>query len=203
MRSNMSVVNSTEKLPSIHTQRRIAIRNKLFMEHITDLMSTGEVANILDGIIEITHVQITADFKYVNVFWIQSSNVKPVSAEALQKCAWAIRHKLSQLRIIGIVPPIQFVKNKQFLIQQEVENKLARIKLEQDSFEPLSHSEQMESAASDTVERVLCKESFVNRDFILTRPPTELPPMRHDVLGLDRHKMMSQVKFCLYLFRLL
>lgn len=170
------------------------------MEHITDMMSMGEVADIISGGIEITHVQITPDFKYVNVFWIHSDDATSVSDEALQKCVRIIRHELSQLRVIGMVPVIQFVKNKQFLLQKETEKRLAMIEFEKDS-EPLLYSEQMQLAAShiNDVNQALSEESFINHDFMTDGPCIELPAMRHDVLGLDHHKIMSQVIFILHL----
>lgn len=186
----MNVCGPINRSPSTHTVRRMTIRNKLFMEHITDQISAGEASSIINGAIEITHVEITPDFKHVNVFWSPTCDT-PISQEALQKCAWIIRHELSQLRIIGVVPPIQFVENKQQSIQNEVEKRLATIESDLEDFEILSYSEQIELAASH-IDQTLCKEQIVD-NHQSDGPHIKLPAMRHNVLGLDHHKIMSRV----------
>ncbi|XP_012540384.1 uncharacterized protein LOC105838967 [Monomorium pharaonis] len=187
---NIASVNPTDKSPSMHTKRRMMIRDKLFMEHITDMVSMGEVSDIIKGGIEITHVKITPDFKCVNVFYIPS-NDSSVDQEALQKCAGIIRHELSQLRVIGIVPPIQFVQNRQYFIQKEVDRRLAMLKFEEDS-EILS--EQLNISEPDNVDQTLHEESNNTvHDCETDRIYIQLPVMRHDVLGLDHHKIMSRI----------
>lgn len=193
--------DAVPRSPSTHTIRRMTIRNKLFMEHITDQISMGKASSIINGAIEITHVEITPDFKYVNVFWNHVSDI-PISQEALQKCAWIIRHELSQLRVIGVVPPIQFVENKQHLIQEEVEKKLAIIESNSQDFKILSYAEQIELAAS-YIDQASREKPIVNNESKPDNsepdePYIELPEMRHDVLGLDHNKVMTQVIFLFY-----
>jgi len=166
------------------------------MQHITDMMSMGEVSDIIKEDIEITHVKITPDFKYVNVFYI--SNNASLDQEALQKCARIIRHELSQLRVIGIVPPIQFVQNKQCLREKEVERRLAMINFEEDS-EILSEQMQLLNI-SDASNVDQHKESIANHDFKADEFYIQLPTMRHDVLGLDHHKIMSRVIYLVILY---
>ncbi|KYN00056.1 Putative ribosome-binding factor A, mitochondrial [Cyphomyrmex costatus] len=186
-------INLTDKIsPSIHVQRRMIIRDKLFMQHITDMMSMGQVFDIIKENIEITHVKITRDFKYVNVFYIPSSN-SSVNQEALQNCARIIRHELSQLRIIGIVPPIQFVEDKHYIREKEVEKRLAMINFEETN-EILS--EQMESDIFDvnSVDQISYKKKpVVNDDSKTDEFYIQLPIMRHDVLGLNHHLIMSRI----------
>ncbi|XP_025161969.1 uncharacterized protein LOC105184523 isoform X2 [Harpegnathos saltator] len=177
--------------PSTHTVRRMTIRNRLFMKHITDQISMGEASSIINGAIEVTNVEITADFKKVNVFWNQISDVL-ISPEILQKCALIIRHELSQLRVIGVVPPIYFVRDKQHLIQQEVEKKLAMIESDLHDFEVLSYSEQIELAALH-ISQDVHKEPTMDNDSESDGSYLELPVMRQDVLGLDHHKIMTRI----------
>lgn len=190
-------INLTDKSPSVHTKRRMIIRDKLFMEHITDMMSMGEVSDIIKGGIEITHVQITPDFKYVNVFYISNNDDASPKQEELQKCAGIIRHELSQLHVIGVVPPIQFVQNRQYFIGKEVERRLAMINFEEDS-EILP--EQMQLNTSE-LSSVLHQESTAKHDSETDRFYIQLPVMRHDVLGLDHHKIMSRVIYLMFLLR--
>lgn len=164
------------------------------MQHITDMISMGEVSNVIKENIEITHVKITPDFKYVNVFYIPSNDNASFDQETLKKCAGILRHKLSQLRIIGIVPPIQFVPNKQYFIQMEVERRLATINFEED----ILSSEQMQFDISD-VNQTSHKESIANQENEADKFDIQLPMMRHDVLRLDHHKIMSQVIHLIFL----
>ncbi|XP_012228551.1 putative ribosome-binding factor A, mitochondrial [Linepithema humile] len=195
---NLSVVNTSpvKKSLSMHTMRRMAIRDKLFMEHITDQISMGEVSDIINRGIEITHVKITADFKCVNVFWTYSDNNASslVTEEELQRCAKIIRHELSQLRVIGVVPPIQFVQNKQSFIEKEVEEKLAIIACEKDIDESSLYPDEIQSAVShvNAINQTLQEEPVSNNDSKI-EPHLQLPVMRHDVLGLDHHRIMSRI----------
>jgi len=188
-------INPVDKSPSMYTKRRMIIRDKLFMQHITDMMSMGEVSDIIKEDIEITHVKITPDFKYVNVFYI--SNNASLDQEALQKCARIIRHELSQLRVIGIVPPIQFVQNKQCLREKEVERRLAMINFEEDS-EILTEPMQLDISDTSSVEQH--KEPVANHDSKADEFYIQLPTMRHDVLGLDHHEIMSRVIYLVILY---
>ncbi|KYN34317.1 Putative ribosome-binding factor A, mitochondrial [Trachymyrmex septentrionalis] len=175
-------INLTNTSPSMHTKRRMIIRDKLFMQHITDMMSMGQVSDIIKESIEITHVKITQDFKCVNVFYISSSDT-PIDHESLQKCAGIIRHELSQLRVIGMVPPIYFVENKLYFREKEVEKRLAMITFEEDS----------ETSDVSSVDQILHKKPIVNDNSKMDEFYIQLPIMRHDVLGLDHHKIMSQI----------
>ncbi|XP_012056395.1 PREDICTED: uncharacterized protein LOC105619489 [Atta cephalotes] len=186
-------INSTNTSSSMHTRRRMIIRDKLFMQHITDMISMGQESDIIKESIEITHVKITQDFKRINVFYIPSNNNNaPVDQEALQKYAGIIRHELSQLRIIGVVPPIYFVENKLYCREKEIEKRLAMITFEEDS-EILS--KQMESDMPDVsgVDQILHKKSVVNDNSKRDEFYIQLPTMKHDVLGLDHHKIMSRI----------
>lgn len=181
--------------------RRMVVRDKLFMKHITDLMSMGEVSDIINGDIEITHVKITSDYKYVNVFWIHSNDDVSsfVSEEALQKCAKIIRHELSQLRVIGIVPPIQFVEDKRFSIEKEVKRRLTTINFEDKSV-PYSEQMQLDALHTDIADQALHIKLDTNHDSEIDESYIELPMMRHDVLGLDHYKIMSKVIYLMLSF---
>lgn len=167
---------------SVHTQRRMNVLNKVFMEHITDMISTGEVEpEILNRNIEISHVKITPNFKLINVYWIDN-NEKLDTEELLQKCAFQLRHKLSQLRVVGIVPPIQFVKCKN--IVKKIEEKLKIIQLEENY---------IQSPYPDAIHHTITASDDVHNNeedkFSII-----IPIMKHDVFGLDHFRIMSKIK---------
>lgn len=184
-------IEQSNKTASVQTMRRMIVRDKLFMKHITDLMSMGEVSDIINGGIEITCVKITSDYKCVNVYWINSTNdvSSLISKEALQKCAKIVRHELSQLRIIGIVPPIQFVEDKRFATEKEVERRLATINFKDEKSEEI----QLDASHTDIADQTLYMKSDTNQDSEMDESYIKLPIMRHDVLGLDHYKIMSRV----------
>lgn len=181
---------STSKL-SIHTVRRMIVLNKVFMKYITDLMSTGEIVpEILNKNIEISHVKVTADFKFINVYWIDNNTENTDIVELLQKCAFQLRHELSQLRVIGVVPPIKFVKCKGISILREVEQKLKIMDFGEDHVSsPYPDAIQQIITASETSDVNQNVENVENNNFSIT-----LPVMRHDVFGLDHFRIMSQIK---------
>ncbi|KAG7207863.1 hypothetical protein KM043_009462 [Ampulex compressa] len=178
----------------------MAMLNKLFMEHITDFIAAGEVAQYLPGgDIEISHVKITADYNTVNVFWVDS-NIHDITQrsktdEMLQQCAKYLRYELSQLRLMGTVPPIQFVRNKFINIALQVEERLKVADFGED-YIPSSYpweekkvvmyndlkAENINDTKTDSTENIddLCYMT--------------LPIMRNDVLGLDHHRIMSKIK---------
>ncbi|XP_076618936.1 uncharacterized protein LOC143340635 [Colletes latitarsis] len=182
--------------PSIHTIRRMNVLNKIFMRHISDLMSTGEMNPALaDKSIEITDLKITADFKLVNVFWVDNSTDTSDTEEMLRSCAFQLRHELSQLRIIGNVPPIQFVKCKHYSKLLEVEKRLAIADYGEDY---------IPNVYPFAVKHIVTSKTFANKDnsemsstnldstndtFYIT-----LPVMKHDVFGLDHSRIMSKIK---------
>jgi ribosome-binding factor A len=92
--------------------RRVSVLNKLFMKHITDLLSTGEYSSEFSGYgIEINRVQISPDYMALNVFWVaRNAQNDEIVEKLLKKNAGFLRHELSSLRVMGVVPIIQFVK---------------------------------------------------------------------------------------------
>lgn len=191
------MVNPVNKALSVHVVRRMTIRDKVFMEHITDQIAMGEVSDIMSGNIEITHVKITADFKYVNVFWTQSdSSPTTVTKEELKQCARIIRQLLSNLRVIGEVPPIQFVEDKTVAMTKEVNRQLAALDESLKSWSPWSEQD-MEAWYMGTSNQTCKSDDAKERieESGTEEPNVELPVMRHDVLGLDRNKIMSRVNY--------
>lgn len=159
------------------------------MQHITDMMSTGDVTpELLDKNIEISKVEVTADFKFINVHWIDSNNIVSDIEETLKKCASQLRHRLTELRVIGYIPPIQFVKCRHINILKEIERRLAIADYGEDYVPSIyQHSENhtiryknSTYGSNDTSED--------GDTFEIT-----LPVMKHDVFGLDHARIMSKV----------
>lgn len=103
--------------------RRIKALNKLYMRYISDIMATGSISDKLIGKgIVLSRVEITSDFKIVKVYWIARKNECDEKSQILlNKTAGFIKHELSNLRIMGVIPHIIFVKDLTFSKIKEVE----------------------------------------------------------------------------------
>ncbi|KOC60868.1 Putative ribosome-binding factor A, mitochondrial, partial [Habropoda laboriosa] len=192
---NPSSNEAPKKQLSVHTTRRMNVLNKVFMEHITDMMSTGEIdPEILNRNIEISHVKVTPDFKTINIYWINNSPEKSGTDELLKECTFKLRHVLSQLRVIGNVPPIQFVKCKGIGALKEVEQKLKTLDLGED-YVPSPYPNVLHhtvcASRIDHTEEVQNERSLNDSKDIFT---VTLPIMRHDVFGIDHYRIMTKIK---------
>lgn len=161
--------------PASSSLRRVNVLNKLFMRHITDYMAT-------DGLftghgLEISRVQITTDFRLVNVYWSARGDVNSKELESLlANSAGLLRHNLSQLRLMGEVPVIKFVKDKLFANSAAVES-LLKVADFGDDFVPTSPAQRIRNDLSRDINQ-----------------PNVLPEMTHDVLGLNHSRIMNCIK---------
>ncbi|XP_043476075.1 uncharacterized protein LOC122507437 [Leptopilina heterotoma] len=206
------VSNASTRLPSLkgeidipkHRTRRTEVLNKLFMKHITDLMATGEVAPELVGRgIDVSQVNITTDLQYVNVYW--HSRFDPSFNEATEKILHSseglLQHKLSQLRVISIVPPIRFIKDRRLFFLNEIDRRLSEINFDED-FEPTDTvSRKCESVIftelSPEAKSEIAQFNVANENEEIDDCSVDLPEMRHDVLGLNCSSIMNKIKISL------
>ncbi|XP_069675681.1 putative ribosome-binding factor A, mitochondrial isoform X2 [Periplaneta americana] len=184
-------ISNNPALPSSNISRiqrnykRTAILNKLFMRHITDMMATGEVASDIVGRgIQISRVQVAPDFNKINVFWLTKGIESDDEVEAiLKQSAGQLRHELTQLHVIGVVPRIEFIKDKQYAKLVEVDRILATADFGED-YVPVN------AGYSFTLNTKLPSEIEHHSEV----PERPLPPMRMDVLGLKHDEIMTKVK---------
>lgn len=145
--------------------------NNLFVEHITSLLATGEVSPEFLGMgIQISRVKITSDFSAVNVYWFASGTQRDEAIEELlKKTGGHLRHLLSQLRVIGMVPPIHFFPDKTFSKLQEVEGLLDKCNV---------------SLTTPHSQEELVEDTFVADEAFL---------MTNDILGVNHSRIMEGV----------
>ncbi|KAF6207962.1 hypothetical protein GE061_016411 [Apolygus lucorum] len=107
-------------------QRRMVVLNKLFMKNITEVLATGTTAHSIEGLgIEISKVAITSDFQNVNVLYVCKIKPRPPDLEErLVDAGFSLRHELSQLQLMGVVPRINFVEDKTLKNLERVEELL-------------------------------------------------------------------------------
>ena len=211
----MSTINPGLNPNATHQNRRVMVLNKLFMNHITDLMATGEVApKLLGRGIEITHVKVAPDFRLVNVYWYAQSDFyqKDETEKILKNCAGHLQHELTQLRVIGHVPPINFVKNKFAGMMREVEERLATVDFGED-YEPtafirpilktpiLQTTLDPELKAKITeVDTVINQDESDNNDQDEECYIIDVPEMNQSVLGFNHDSVMKKVCYLIFIY---
>ncbi|KAG7335677.1 hypothetical protein KOW79_000370 [Hemibagrus wyckioides] len=115
------------KKRSMEDSLRVRTLNTVLYKSISDLLSSHEVnAQLPSHNVEITKVSLLADYSVCRIYWKTSlsSDRDGQIQQVLDKCAPRIRYLLISQQILGSVPPLVFVKDKQFAALKEVENLL-------------------------------------------------------------------------------
>lgn len=138
-------------------------------------------------------VKVAPDFNKVNVFWVARGTENDVVVERiLKKSAGQLRQELTELHVMGVVPHIDFVKDKKFAKAAEVDRILATADFGED-YVPIDAGHQLNSEftlhTSLPPKVKSCIEELENG---IPEPP--LPPMRMDVLGLKHDEVMNKIK---------
>lgn len=175
--------------------RRVAVLNKLFMKSITDLMSTGTVSmKVVGHGIEISKVNVTPDFKTVNVSWVCKGNSSDEDTESLlNSIAGPLRHELSTLRLMGEVPYIVFVKDKQEAKLVDLDRRLSMADYGEE-YTPTEIGHLLKT--NFTLHTQLSPEmkakikQLEEEEPIIEEP---IPEMTHNVFGLDHAKIMNRL----------
>lgn len=155
--------------------RRVKVLNKAFMQYVTDFMATD--STISGYGLEISRVNVTTDFKILNVYWLTTGSENDEKLDPiLSKYAKPLRHNLSQLRVMGEIPLIRFVKDKTYAKIAEVEALLKHADFG-DDFVPTTRPSDM-----------------VIGDISGLQPANALPEMTHEVLGLKQAEIMHRIK---------
>ncbi|XP_037778617.1 uncharacterized protein LOC119575192 [Penaeus monodon] len=188
---------------------RLQILNKVFLEKISDIMATGEVSSQLSGHgVEITKVQVLPNVLGINVYWISKEpHLDDIVSKVLQENAPRLRHELSQLRVLGHVPRITFVRDEKFYKVAEVEKRLSLADFGE-GFEPTDATHYIKSSLTVTTllnenlkdaiakmemeaegsEGAACDNSQAEE------LPPDLPKMRSDVFSVDTDKIYAMVR---------
>ncbi|XP_063779362.1 putative ribosome-binding factor A, mitochondrial [Pseudophryne corroboree] len=125
----MSLMKQEQKEKRGNTVRIKAL-NAILYRALTGMLGTAEVSEeVFDLYIELSKVSVTFDVSVCRAYWKTSGN-KDTDAEiekVLQKYAARFRHLLITHQVLGRVPPILFLKDKEDAKIQEVEELLATL----------------------------------------------------------------------------
>lgn len=81
-------------------------------------------------------MRVTPDYKLVQVYWLCKGNeTDEVIHKILTKNAGQLRHELTQLRVIGVVPKILFCKDKTVATLAEIDERLKKADFGEDHVE--------------------------------------------------------------------
>ncbi|GJQ82645.1 hypothetical protein Trydic_g19663 [Trypoxylus dichotomus] len=186
------------KRPTPENTRRLSVLNKRFMMNITDLMVSGENAAKFAGYgLEINRVKVTPDYKGINVYWIAKGNTNDEEIDKLlQSRSGPLRHELTQLHVIGMVPKIKFIKDKEYARMVEVDSKLAYADFGEDheqsdaTIKYKSYLELTKSLDPELKERILLLEESTKNEI----GTEDIPEMPQNVLGLNHADIMERIK---------
>ncbi|TSL82464.1 putative ribosome-binding factor A, mitochondrial [Bagarius yarrelli] len=115
------------KKRSLEDSLRVRTLNSLLYKSISELLSSHEVHPQLPTYnVEITKVSLLADYSVCRIYWKTSlsSDGDSQIQQILDKCAPRIRYLLISQQILGSVPPLVFILDKQYVVLKEVENLL-------------------------------------------------------------------------------
>ncbi|KAF5899985.1 putative ribosome-binding factor A, mitochondrial, partial [Clarias magur] len=115
------------KKRSMEDSLRVRTLNTILYKSISDLLSSHELnAQIPSYNVEITKVSLLGDYSVCRIYWKTSlsSDRDGQIQQILDKCAPRIRYLLISQQILGSVPPLVFVLDKQHAALKEVENLL-------------------------------------------------------------------------------
>ncbi|XP_052743668.1 putative ribosome-binding factor A, mitochondrial isoform X2 [Bicyclus anynana] len=194
----MPSVKSLTKIkyePGKRGVRRVAMLNKLFMKNITDIMSTGTVSmEVVGRGIEISKVKVTPDFKTVNVFWVCKGDTTDEDTDNfLRSIAGPLRHELSTLRLMGEVPFIVFVKDKEEAQLVDLSRCLAMADYG-DEYTPTEMGHLLKTdfmSNSKLSPEMKAKIKQLEDELPVLEEP--LPEMTHNVFGLEHEQIMNRL----------
>lgn len=164
-----------------HVLKRVTVLNKLFMRNIADIMATGELSQEIVGKgLEISRVKISPDFHQAYVYWMAKGTDEDEELEKLlARISGKLRHELSQLRLMGEVPKITFLKDLNYSKFSDVDRLLSKADFGED-YVPLHMGQKLkENIVLDKDEEIF--------------PSDSLPEMRQDVFGLNHEEIMKKI----------
>uniref|UniRef100_A0A671LYN1 Ribosome binding factor A n=1 Tax=Sinocyclocheilus anshuiensis TaxID=1608454 RepID=A0A671LYN1_9TELE len=114
---------------------RVRTLNIIIYKAVVDLLSSYEVNSDLSAYnVQISKVSLSPDFSACQIYWKTNLSAEQDShiQQALNKCnciIWLIvffRHLLISNQILGNVPPVVFIRDKQYGAVTEIENLLKK-----------------------------------------------------------------------------
>ncbi|NXE78405.1 RBFA factor, partial [Cochlearius cochlearius] len=179
-----SVMTDEQKKTRKEDNIRCRVLNSLIHKAVADLMTTCEVnQELYDLKLEIckasakatARVSLASNFSACRVYWNPATTTEKESyvESVLRKSAPRIRYLLMSQQIVGNVPPIVFVKDKEAAAVKEIEELL--------SIADFGPPEEVETSQNDSSK--LFSSSTQSSD----------SPMRSNLFGIDHELLNKQI----------
>ncbi|KAM9636868.1 putative ribosome-binding factor A, mitochondrial [Morphnus guianensis] len=157
---------------------RCRVLNSLIHKAVTEMMATSEVnQELYDLKLEICKVSLASNFSACRVYWNPATTTEEESyvESVLQKSAPRIRYLLMSQQIVGNVPPIVFLKDKEAAAVKEIEELL--------SIADFGPPEEEEETLSQNNSSELFSSATQSSD----------SPMRSNLFGIDHELLNKQI----------
>lgn len=184
IKKSSSIFDSNKKPTKITTRRSIVL-NKLFMRHVTELISSGPIGFELSGLgLEITRVNVCQNYHGLNIYWTATgSNDFDYVEQKLASINKPLRHELHQMQLMGNTPHLTFVRDEQVSYFDALDAAMSKADYGED-YEP-------------SLNKTKRKNDFETQGYVeegKSDGTSSQLPMRHDVFGLDHALIMGRIK---------
>ncbi|XP_030355715.1 putative ribosome-binding factor A, mitochondrial isoform X2 [Strigops habroptila] len=156
---------------------RFRVLNSFIHKAVAEMMATCEVnQELYDLKLEISKVCLASNFSACRVYWNPAATMEKESyvESVLQKSAPRIRYLLKSQQILGNIPPIVFVKDKEAAAVRKIEELLSIADFgPPEAEETLSHDDSSKLFSSAT--------------------ESSDPPMKSNLFGIDHELLNKQI----------
>ncbi|NXG44324.1 RBFA factor, partial [Psilopogon haemacephalus] len=162
---------------------RCRVLNSLIHKALTDMMTTCEISqelydlklDICKATFALLQVSLASNFSACRIYWNPAATMEKEShvEKVLQKSAPRIRYLLTSRQIVGNMPPVVFVKDKEGAAVKEVEDLLSVADFGPPEEETLPQNDSRELLSS-------------------AAQPAE-PPLRPSLFGIDHTVLHKQI----------
>ncbi|XP_009636185.1 putative ribosome-binding factor A, mitochondrial isoform X1 [Egretta garzetta] len=172
-----SVMKDEQKKTRKEDNIRCRVLNSLIHKAVADLMTTCEVnQELYDLKLEICKVSLASNFSACRVYWNPATTREKESyvESVLRKSAPRIRYLLMSQQILGNVPPIVFVKDKEAAAVKEIEELL--------SIADFGPPEEVETLSQNDSSKLFSSAAQSSDS-----------PMRSNLFGIDHELLNKQI----------
>lgn len=125
-------LNQSKGVRNIHVTRRQVVFNRHFTEIVSDVLSDGLKRELHDYGVYITSIETKAWNKGLDIFYYTNEPFNMNLHKELHTMVPKIRYAISELRIIGRTPRVNFVYDKTILLDRTLAEALAKIEIKRD-----------------------------------------------------------------------
>ncbi|XP_055335809.1 uncharacterized protein LOC129586543 [Paramacrobiotus metropolitanus] len=179
-----------------HEPRHVKMVESVLLDRITELLADARFSELLMEIsIEITGVQINRNRGQLNILWAPTGD--PLADkkihQILQSMTPDLREHLCSQHILGFVPRIEFVRDKTIRCLKELQDRMALL----DTGPP---DEPLDTVDREVLEVTVQGGPSSGLETTLSGPMMDplgldrVPPMRTDIGGIDRTKLLEQMQ---------